>query len=609
MEEYKQKLIEKLKDHITLVRSKIQESISSVKMLADKSVSEIKSMDPGSRAAYMSTKEGFLNRIEELGHLHQTPYFVKCDVSDDQTGAKRSYYFAKHQFSDEFIYSWVAPVAAIRFESPGKAIYKLPNGVIKKVTITRREQYMIVDGKPVFFAVEDLGKPRELIYQEHFTQQKSDFALAEIVAQMEKAQDQVIRAHHRGSMVISGPAGSGKTTLALHRVAYLTQAPDTASLYPARSVIVFVQDHGTKEYFSKLLPGLGIHHVQITTFTEWAFGVLRLTGEYSYVQRYGEDEEEKDVYEYEKMRVLRGGTTVKFDKDCFRMLARMYKGTLSRKNLKLFESQKIAYALDRFDIAILLRAHMEKYGKFETQREYYTYVRDTVKKKIERKSTVYSLMIVDELQNYLPEQLAVLKQCLDERTQSVIYVGDMAQQVQLGTIKNWQEIGENVTPERDIRLAKVYRNTKNILAYIQSLGYKAEIPMGLKEGPIVREEILESPQKEIEYIRSVIDVYKKGTIGILAKNLAYLEPFKKEFTASNIHCLTMNESQGVEFDLVCIVGIDRDTFQVAHRDDILPAHLEERKRMQKDLLYVALTRAITELHVLGRKKLNDVLSS
>ena len=48
--------------------------------------------------------------------------------------------------------------------------------------------------------------------------------------QMEKAQDQVIRAHHAGPLVISGPAGSGKTTLALHRVAFLTQSPETMAV-------------------------------------------------------------------------------------------------------------------------------------------------------------------------------------------------------------------------------------------------------------------------------------------------------------------------------------------------------------------------------------------
>ena len=72
--------------------------------------------------------------------------------------------------------------------------------------------------------------------------------------------------------------------------------------------------------------------------------------------------------------------------------------------------------------------------------------------------------------------------------------------------------------------------------------------------------------------------------------------------------ITMLESQGVEFDLVCIVGINKNSFTVTHVSDTESEHLAERNRMQKDLLYVALTRAISELHVLGSAQLNDVIN-
>ena len=71
--------------------------------------------------------------------------------------------------------------------------------------------------------------------------------------------------------------------------------------------------------------------------------------------------------------------------------------------------------------------------------------------------------------------------------------------------------------------------------------------------------------------------------------------------------MTMLESQGVEFDLVCIVGINEKTFEITHHKDVLPEHLLERGKMQRDLLYVALTRAISELHVLGSVGLGGVL--
>ena len=71
----------------------------------------------------------------------------------------------------------------------------------------------------------------------------------------------------------------------------------------------------------------------------------------------------------------------------------------------------------------------------------------------------------------------------------------------------------------------------------------------------------------------------------------------------------MLESQGVEFDLVCLVGMNKESFAGTHYVNALPEHMEERRRMQKDLLYVALTRAITELHVLGTDTIAFILSN
>ncbi len=557
----------------------------------------------------MQIKGNAIQRVEDLKRLIGSPYFIKCDVILSKTGERKTYYFAKHHFSDEKIYSWFAPVSTIRFEAPGEVSYKLPNGDIQTLTLVQKDQYMIVDGKVLFFSTEEKGSPRELVYQEHFTQQKSEFILPEIVAQMEKAQDQVIRASHRGPLLIAGPAGSGKTTLAFHRVAYLTQAPDTAPFFPDESVAVFVQDNGTKEYFSHLLPGLGINNVHITTFSEWAMQLLKLEG-YSYTPRYGAHEEEMDQFEYQKIKALREVLLPAFNRGPFLTLGRAYAPFLTKESKKLFAKQKQEKQLDRFDLTILLKSYLEKYQKLETEREVRVMSGAFARRRVRKTKVLYSMIVVDEFQNYLPEQLAIFKRCINEDNNSMLYVGDMAQQVYLGTIKNWDSIGEVIIPERNIRLDKVYRNTRNILVYIQSLGYNINLPKGLKEGPVVTEKITESVEQEIEHIKQAAEAYGHGSVGIIAKSAEYLLPFKQEFAASkNIHVLTMNESQGVEFDLVCIIGIKNDTFTTKHHLDASPAHLEERRTMQKDLLYVALTRAITELHILGREKLKEVLST
>lgn len=603
MDKYKQKLLKQVKLHIDFVREKIQQKLEVAKVLANQSLKGFGKLPPEEQAVFMSLRGNAHKRITELTHLESSPYFMKCEITDEE-GKDKNYFFAKHEFSEESIYSWIAPVSAIRFENPGKVSYKVPSGAIRTVTIKQKETYMIVDGKVLLFALETKDKPRELVYQEHFTKQKSEFILPEIVAQMEKAQDQVIRAGHKGPLVISGPAGSGKTTLALHRVAYLTQVPDTALLYPSNSIMVMVQDNGTKDYFSTLLPSLGINDVKITTFSQWAFKILGFE-EYSYIDRYGENEEEKDLYEYQKLRALREVSVFGWSKNIYNILSSQYSKCFSSNNLKLFEKQKKEKVLDRFDLVILLKSYFKKNKKFEIKREYFTSKNGKPVRKTERTAVLYSLMIIDEFQNYLPEQLQILKSCLNEKTQSMVYVGDMAQQVKLGTIRNWQDISEIIPSERNIKLNKVYRNTKNILSFIKTLGYEIELPDGLKQGPAVIEKITKTTGEEIEHIKGVISKYENGSIGILAKDEFYLVDFKKEFAdKKNVHVLTMLEAQGVEFDFVCLVGIEEKSFNVTHYVDTSLKHIEERKRMQKDLLYVALTRAITELHILGSEKLS-----
>ena len=68
----------------------------------------------------------------------------------------------------------------------------------------------------------------------------------------------------------------------------------------------------------------------------------------------------------------------------------------------------------------------------------------------------------------------------------------------------------------------------------------------------------------------------------------------------------MNEAQGVEFDVVFLVGINKDTFSVSFEENASENLIKEKKRINKDLLYVALTRAISEWHVLGRELLREV---
>ncbi len=604
---HKEQLLGEAKEHLTETRRQLDVRLGEVMTTLERDWEAFKEIEGDTeyedrlRALAVGTNTTMMK--QQLQALAPSPYFARCDLELPGRPAQ-AYYFAKFPASEHGIYSWAAPVARVRFEEPGEVSYAAPDGRQVSGRLQRRDQFMITSGEIRFMTSESEDDARELIYQDHFSTHKEGFVLPEIVAQMEKAQDQVIRADHRGPLVISGPAGSGKTTLALHRIAYLRQAPETTDLYPAEAIMVFVQDGRTQEYFSTLLPELGIHDVRITTFAEWALERLGLRA-YFFRVRPGANEVEQDAYEAAKLKALHEPLEARFDaKRPDQFLKAAYAAYLAHGQLKMLASELGEGALDRHDLTMLLVAKQRTEGRLMAGVESYTFLPGgKVRTKVTMQPLNYSLVLVDEFQNYLPEQLRLMRGAVSGRTEAMLYIGDLAQQTQFGTIRDWREIGETIAAERHIKLHKVYRNTKQILAYIRELGYDVELPEGLSEGPEVVE-LATDEVAAISYIKQ-LEVPAGGTIGVLAKDVDTIEAYATGLAGRpGVHCLTIREAQGVEFDTVCLVGIEADTFAVPEESVTVAA---ERRRLNQDQLYVALTRAMTSLHVLGQGDIRAAL--
>jgi len=602
----KEKILNDTKKHIKKVLVSIEKSNKEMHASLLKSKEAFKNMSSSDRVIEERLIAYFSKRISEILILKSSPYFVRCDVVWEDENEVKTLYFSKFSFSEELIYSWVSKASSIRFENIGKVEYLRPDGKIQKAKLVRKDQCMIVDGKIKFLSSESVEYSRQLIYQEHFSNRKTGFVLPEIVAEMEKTQDKVIRAHYKGSFLISGPAGSGKTTLALHRIAYLATSPDLLGKFNTKDMIVFVQDDNTKDYFAHLLPELGINDVLITTFSSWVIKVLNLTEKY--VFRYGTCEIEKDLYEFAKIKALRKYKKNDFKGSKYAFLEKVYHDFLSEEQIKIFKKQKNEHVFDHIDLTLLLMKLKYEKGHIGAIKEYWHELQNgNFVKKRKFVPFNYSLIAIDEFQNYLPEQLNLFKSCANTKNQSVIYIGDMRQQIRFGTISNWHEIDEDLHEERRVIMQKVYRNTKNILRYISKIGYEVEIPNKIKEGDSVKEYVLSGIEEEILYIKNNFKSGNYQSIGIIAKNFDYLVKFKDEFKdVKKIKIMTMVQSQGVEFDKVFIVGISEETFLTNFLIEVEEKFKKDKFKINKDLLYVALTRATYELHILGTKKLSEI---
>lgn len=582
--------------HVGATRKTLTDELSVVRDKLAKMEKEFRTAQGAERIVLDNLIHYYNKQAHSLEELILSPYFARCDLANTQ-GVENVLRFAKFSFPQENIYSWVAPAAKLRFENLGQVSYQRPDKKLETGDLIRKDQFMIKDGKILFFATEDKNTPRTLVYQEKFSTRKTGFVLPEIVERMEKAQDEIIRASWRGPLVISGPAGSGKTTLALHRVAYLMQVPEISDNFPPHKVQVFVQDTDTKSYFGNLLPELGIEKVSIITFNEWAKNILGINSDVE--QSIIMDEKTRDILELEKLAILRScrekinGKPVNWIKEKYN------KEIQTNKHLVMENISRGIF--DHIDLTILLEAYKRTHGTLHETKEYLIQHKNfRVTRKQGRFAPLYGLCVVDEFQNYLPEQLRLIKSCMDEATQSLVYVGDMKQQVKFGTIRSWAQIGENLLDNRIIKLSHVYRNTKEILRYIQSLGYEVMVPEMLVEGEKVDIYNEQDETKILNYVSSIIENASGALVGILAKNKSALESFESLVQKySNIKVMTINEAQGVEFDTVILVGNNADTWRVKAEDYPESVIYEEKKRINQDLLYVALTRAIRKLCIIG----------
>ncbi|MDU7965073.1 MAG: AAA family ATPase, partial [Clostridium perfringens] len=176
---------------------------------------------------------------------------------------KESPYFGRVTFNDlEF---WRAPVASLFYHgSLGEASYTSPDGPIK-CDIEGRRQIIVKKGelKGVFDSAIDV---KDDILQMVLSNNSSD-KLKDVIMTIQQEQDEIIRKERTSNIVVNGVAGSGKTTIALHRVAYL--------LYNYRKeledkVLILGPNGIFMEYISQVLPSLGEVGVKQETFASFA---------------------------------------------------------------------------------------------------------------------------------------------------------------------------------------------------------------------------------------------------------------------------------------------------------------------------------------------------
>jgi DNA helicase-2/ATP-dependent DNA helicase PcrA len=239
-------------------------------------------------------------RRRELGQLKRArsqPYFGRIDFQEDGGETVMPLYIGKFGIQGEradelLVIDWRAPVASLFYSFSGqgdRAEYLSPDGPVqgtvhlkRNLVIRQRVLERVVDS--YVRGEENLGAADEfLLYR---LSESKDHRLRDIVSTIQQEQDRIIRAERGRALVIQGAPGSGKTTVALHRLAFLLYQY-TDQIRPDR-MVVFAPNRMFLEYISDVLPELGAGDVRQTTFEDWALEKLSETEEIPWNPRQGD---------------------------------------------------------------------------------------------------------------------------------------------------------------------------------------------------------------------------------------------------------------------------------------------------------------------------------
>ena len=234
-----------------------------------------------------------------------TPYFGKIVFRTDFRGDKKDLpiYIGKFALMDPstfqpLISDWRAPIANIYYENSGPTKdlqYKTPIG-IKEGDLVQKRQFNISEAR--FNHIYD-AKSGNAAADEFLLAQLTERLgqkLKDIVATIQEQQNKIIRGEINKPVIIQGVAGSGKTTILLHRLAYLFYTYKER-IHPEKTLIIG-PNKVFLDYISDVLPSLGIEHVESNTYMFWAKNILGWDD--TYVIYSGE--EDRDIKEYKGSR-------------------------------------------------------------------------------------------------------------------------------------------------------------------------------------------------------------------------------------------------------------------------------------------------------------------
>lgn len=212
-------------------------------------------------------------KVYKLYRSKETPYFSRIDFKRD--GEVNSYYIGLTGVDRDYepvVYDWRAPIANLYYNyGVGESKYEIDGRIVEGETTLKR-QFEIKMGKieNVYDSETDIDSRDELLVS--VLENNTSEQMKNIVHTIQKEQNEIIRYGGTSNLIVEGVAGSGKTSVALHRIAYLLYNQKGLT---NKNVLILSPNSIFSNYISNVLPELGEENVMTTTFDDFATNFIK----------------------------------------------------------------------------------------------------------------------------------------------------------------------------------------------------------------------------------------------------------------------------------------------------------------------------------------------
>jgi DNA helicase-2/ATP-dependent DNA helicase PcrA len=610
--------------------------------------------------------EASVGKRKRIEKLLDSPYFGRIDFSEDGKKDRKPVYIGIYSFLDEkknsnIIHDWRAPVSSMYYDFElGKASYNAPSGKIKGEVLLKR-QYRIRNGK-LEFMLENSLNIHDNILQEELSK-ASDDKMKNIVSTIQRDQNAIIRNETSRILIIQGVAGSGKTSIALHRIAFLLYR--FRENLSSREILILSPNKVFADYISNVLPELGEERIPEIGMEELAHKVLDNKYKFqSFAEQVNRLLEKPDEAYINRIRFKAGFAFLgKLDEFVNHVNNNFFEPTdiWIKKNFvpewfirERWEGYHRLPLLKRFnEITRDIEENIRIYYKYEIEtqerneirksvtgmfrttnirelyHEFYNWLGKpdlikTASRSVLEYADVFPLiylkirlegykafedvkhLLVDEMQDYTPVQYAVLSRLFPCKK---TILGDAAQSVNPFSSSSAEEI-RRVFPEADsVKLLKSYRSTYEISRFAQKISPSDEFVAIERYGekPVVT--VCKSVSEEHTQIQSWVEDFRKSdehqSLGIICKtprqaDILFAALSEKGIPTALITSESAAFSQGVVITTVHMSkGLEFDRV-IVPQANASNYHSE----VDKSMLYIACTRAMHRLFVSGVGKLS-----